>query len=118
MSTKFLVIASCALALVDSFHLPLSIDCRARTVKCISQKTVLSPIALRHSRVACNGAPSDLPQAKDLIGVGDDSTLEDWFQKLADSRQSIRTMASIKIAELHDADGQVVSYHWFFLVEF
>eukprot|EP00802_Teleaulax_amphioxeia_P009682 Tamp_09703.p1 GENE.Tamp_09703~~Tamp_09703.p1 ORF type:complete len:330 (+),score=86.20 Tamp_09703:60-992(+) len=32
--------------------------------------------------------------------------MDEWFAMLADSRQSLRQMASIKIAELHDAEGK------------
>ncbi len=93
--------------------MPASVDCGARnSVKSISQcqKQAFGNLILRQSRVVCRGAPGELPQAKDLIGVGDESTIDDWFNKLGDSRQSIRTLAGMKIAELHDAEGQVLNY--------
>ena len=110
-SSSFIFIATgcLLLAFVDGFNLPLSFEYRSRESNRESLNLVLktSFASRRQNSLACRAAPSDLPQAKDLIGVGDDSTIEDWFKKLADSRQSIRTMASIKIAEMHDADGQV-----------
>jgi hypothetical protein len=60
---------------------------------------------LRKNCLACRGAPQGLSQAKDLIGVADDSTIEDWFSKLGDSRRSIRPQAGMKIAEHHAAEG-------------
>ncbi|EKX46487.1 hypothetical protein GUITHDRAFT_70527 [Guillardia theta CCMP2712] len=35
-----------------------------------------------------------------------EKSLDEWFAKLADSRSSIRQMASIKIAEMHDKEGE------------
>ena len=33
-------------------------------------------------------------------------SMDEWFALLADSRSSLRQMASVKIAEMHDADGK------------
>lgn len=38
-----------------------------------------------------------------------EKSLDEWFETLKDSRSSIRSMASMKIAELHDKDGKVRS---------
>jgi hypothetical protein len=110
MSLTNLVAIACLLAVAEGFTLPVTVNHGARnSAKSISQSQnqAFGSVILRPGRVACRGAPGELPQAKDLIGVGDDSTIEDWFNKLGDSRQSIRTMAGMKIAELHDATGQV-----------
>jgi hypothetical protein len=104
------VAVGCLFAVAEGFTLPATVDYGARnSFKSMSQcqKQTFGNLILRQNRLACRGAPQDLPQAKDLIGVGDESTLEDWFNKLGDSRQSIRTLAGMKIAELHDAEGQV-----------
>ena len=113
LSTSVVAIG-CLFALAEGFTLPATVEyCARNCVKSVSQsqKHAFGNVILRQNRVACRGAPQDLPQAKDLIGVGDDSTIEDWFAKLGDSRQSIRTMAGMKIAELHDVEGQVQLYN-------
>jgi hypothetical protein len=115
LSLKSVIGIGCLFVVAEGFTLPAAVDYGARnSVKSWSQsqKPAFGNLILRKNYVACRGAPQDLPQAKDLIGVGDESTIEDWFAKLGDSRQSIRTLAGMKIEELHDAEGQVVeSFH-------
>jgi hypothetical protein len=114
LSLTSAVVIGCLFAVATGFTLPTTVDYGARNgFKSLSQsqKHAFGNLILRKNHVACRGAPQDLPQAKDLIGVGDESTIEDWFAKLGDSRQSIRTLAGMKIAEFHDAEGQVLTKH-------
>jgi hypothetical protein len=50
-------------------------------------------------------ASGDVPEGQKAFEAAERS-MDEWFALLADSRQSIRQMASVKIAELHDAEGK------------
>jgi len=47
----------------------------------------------------------DVPEGFKAFEASEKS-LDEWFETLKDSRSSIRSMASMKIAELHDKDGK------------
>ena len=106
----FALVAATSLAgSSHGFSLQASLTPTFRHSSCavLRRPPVLRPAFSRPCISVCKGAAEDLPQAKDLIGRGDETTLDGWFEKLADSRLSIRTMAGMKIAERIEENGQV-----------